>query len=75
MRQVDWPALMEAGMRGLGLAPEAFWRLTPAELRLLLGGFSGQGAALGRKRLDELLAAYPDAGRPQTDKEPDHGGL
>lgn len=59
MASFDWPALMRAGMRGLGLRPEEFWRLTPAELQILLGAGSGR-APLGRARLDELLAAYPD---------------
>lgn len=55
----DWPALMRAGMQGLRLTPDAFWRLTPAELRLMLGQ-GGARAALGRKGLEALLAAYPD---------------
>lgn len=59
MTGFDWPVLMRAGMRGLGLSPEAFWAMTPAELQLLLG--QGAGAApMGRARLDELVAAYPD---------------
>ena len=59
MTGFDWPVLMRAGMRGLGLRPEEFWALTPAELQLLLGESSG-AAPMGRARLDELLAAYPD---------------
>lgn len=59
---VDWPALLRAGLRGLGLRPEEFWALTPAELRLMLGRDSG-GAPLARQRLNELLAAYPDQER------------
>lgn len=55
----DWPALMRAGMCGLGLKPWEFWSLTPAELQLLLGEGSG-GRPLGRQRLDELMAAFPD---------------
>ncbi|OWU85313.1 hypothetical protein ATO6_09870 [Oceanicola sp. 22II-s10i] len=59
MSRFDWPVLMAAGMRGLRLTPEAFWRLTPAELRLMLGDGAG-GAPLRRAGLDALLAAYPD---------------
>ncbi|MBA85098.1 rcc01693 family protein [Thalassobius sp. S69A] len=59
MTGFDWPALMRAGLYGLGLQPEQFWRLTPAELQILLGAGTGH-APLGRARLDELLAAYPD---------------
>lgn len=55
----DWPALMRAGMRGLGLKPHQFWALTPAELQLLLGPEAAR-APMGRRALEELLAAYPD---------------
>ncbi len=55
----DWPALMRAGLKGLGLRPEEFWALTPAELQFLLGPDAAT-APLGRARLDELLRAYPD---------------
>jgi len=68
MNGFDWPALMRAGILGLRLTPEAFWRLTPAELRLMLGQGAGN-APMGRAGLDALLAAWPD----QTQGE-DHGG-
>lgn len=55
----DWPALMRAGIKGLGLKPSEFWALTPAELLLMLGAGSGN-APMGRARLDELAQAYPD---------------
>ncbi|MEQ9693230.1 rcc01693 family protein [Shimia sp. SDUM112013] len=59
MSLFDWPALMRAGIAGLRLSPQAFWALTPAELRMMLG--QGQApAALSRAGLDALLAAYPD---------------
>lgn len=54
-----WQPLLRAGLRGLGLTPEQFWALTPAELRLMLGEESG-GRPMGRARLDELIAAFPD---------------
>ena len=59
MSGFDWPALMRAGMQGLRLTPDQFWRLTPAELRLILGQGAGQ-APMGRAGLDALQAAYPD---------------
>jgi len=51
---------MRAGMRGLGLKPDEFWRLSPVELMLMLGRESGD-APLNRARLDELARAYPDS--------------
>ena len=56
----DWPALMRAGLRGLGLRPDEFWGLTPAELRIMLGD-PGTKAPLMRQGLEALMAAYPDA--------------
>lgn len=61
----DWPALMRAGIRGLGLHPNQFWALTPAELLVMLGAGAGS-APMGRMRLDELARAYPD-GAPHVD--------
>lgn len=59
MSGFDWPGLMQAGLRSLGLKPAEFWALTPAELRLMLG--EGLGCApLVRDRLDALMRAYPD---------------
>lgn len=59
MAGFDWPTLMRAGMRGLGLKPWEFWDLTPAELQLMLG--EGNGAKpMGRTRLSELMTAFPD---------------
>ncbi len=60
MSGLDWPGLMRAGLQGLGLSPAEFWRLTPAELALMLG-IGGGGAPLTRARLDELAKTYPDA--------------
>lgn len=59
MSRFDWPALMRAGMQGLRLTPEAFWSLTPAELRLMLGQAAGL-TPMNRDGLEALIAAYPD---------------
>ena len=56
----DWPALMKAGLVGLRLDPDAFWRLTPAELQMLLDPGDGTASPLNRSGLDALIAAYPD---------------
>jgi uncharacterized phage protein (TIGR02216 family) len=66
MSSIDWPGLMRAGMHGLGLTPEAFWRLTPIELKLMLGA-DRTTPALTRARLDELAAAFPDTGKAVAD--------
>ncbi|MEM8851732.1 MAG: rcc01693 family protein [Pseudomonadota bacterium] len=55
----DWPVLMVAGMRGLGLSPAAFWALTPAELAFLLGQEGGR-LPMDRAGLDALAARFPD---------------
>jgi len=60
MSGLDWPGLMRAGLHGLRLKPDDFWRLTPAELMLMLGRDGGDGP-LNRTRLDELARSFPDA--------------
>ena len=69
MSQVKWPDLMRAGMQGLGLAPDVFWALTPAELQTMLGDPRKAGPLLSRG-LDTLMAAYPD----KTEKDKSHDG-
>ncbi|WP_297619834.1 rcc01693 family protein [uncultured Roseicyclus sp.] len=64
----DWPAVLRAGLQGLGLAPENFWRLTPVELLLMLGD-APEAAPLGRARLEALIAQFPDV----TNKESGDG--
>lgn len=61
MSGIDWAGLMRVGLTGLRLPPEAFWRLTPVELRMLLG--VDAVAPLTRARLDELARAFPVARR------------
>lgn len=72
MSGFDWPALMRAGFLTLRLSPQQFWALTPAELRLMLGHDAGR-TPMGRKGLDALLAAYPDAkpGQPREGVDDD----
>ncbi len=67
MSRFDWPGLMRLGLRGLGLSPAEFWALTPAELRLMLGLDGGGMAPLGRARLEELAAAFPDVRKGTSD--------
>ncbi|MFQ3254240.1 MAG: putative phage protein (TIGR02216 family) [Loktanella salsilacus] len=63
---LDWAGLMQVGLHGLRLTPDQFWRLTPAELALMLGQRVDL-RPLGRSGFDALLRAFPDG--PQ--KEPD----
>jgi len=62
---LDWPGLMRAGMAGLGLRPDQFWRLTPAELALMLGDPSA-ARPLGRSQLDDLRRQWPDPEQEKT---------
>lgn len=66
MSGIDWPGLMVAGLHGLGLRPCEFWRLTPAELRMMLG-VEQAPPPLTRARLAELAAAFPDEKRGFAD--------
>lgn len=63
---IDWAGLMRAGLGGLGLAPEVFWRLTPVELRIMLG-VDAATSPLTRARLDELARAFPDKAKETDD--------
>ncbi|OUD10700.1 hypothetical protein BVC71_04230 [Marivivens niveibacter] len=56
---MDWAGLMRAGFRGLGLKPAEFWNLTPVELMLMLG-VDAATPSMGRARLMELAARFPD---------------
>lgn len=60
---LDWPGLMRAGLHDLRLHPTQFWALTPAELALMLGVQGKVARPMGRARLDELIARFPDGGR------------
>ncbi|WP_299420041.1 rcc01693 family protein [uncultured Shimia sp.] len=59
MTAFDWPVLLAAGVQRLGLRPQEFWHLTPAELALMLGQ-GGEETSLARAGLEQLMDAYPD---------------
>ena len=59
MSAFDWPVLLKTGMRQLGLLPDQFWGLTPAELALLLGEDSGR-LPMDKEGLEALAAQFPD---------------
>ena len=66
MSSIDWAGLLRAGLFELRLTPEVFWRLTPIELKIMLGA-EGTAPALTRARLEELAAAFPDGRKARTD--------
>lgn len=68
MSRFDWPGLLRVGLKGLGLRPAEFWALTPVELMLLLGLDGGEEAAMGRSRLEELIRAFPDRTKGNSDE-------
>ncbi|MDH2327621.1 phage tail assembly chaperone [Cereibacter sp. SYSU M97828] len=60
---MDWSGLLRAGLFALRLTPEQFWRLTPMELRIMLGA-EAANPPLTRARLEELARAFPDVKGP-----------
>ncbi|WP_309666109.1 rcc01693 family protein [Tabrizicola sp.] len=66
MNGIDWRGLLQAGLHGLGLEPAVFWRLTPVELRIMLGA-EHSAPPLTRARLAELAAAFPDVVKGKSD--------
>ena len=60
--KIDWPGLMRAGLGGLRLPSDAFWGMTPAELKLALegAGILPVGQNLDRTWLSDLMASFPD---------------
>ena len=63
---IDWRGLLQAGLHDLRLEPAVFWRLTPVELRMMLGR-EQVVPPLTRARLAELAAAFPDIRKDQGD--------
>lgn len=66
MKRIAWHRLMRLGLAQLGLRPDEFWNLTPAELMLMSGGGSGRDT-LSRAGLAALEARFPD--RPAAKAE------
>mgnify|MGYP005815583685 CR=1 FL=1 len=54
-------APMLRGALTMGIAPEAFWRLSLKEWRMLTEAERGP-APMGRGRLDALMERWPDGG-------------
>lgn len=62
--KLDWAALMRLGLRDLGLSPDAFWRLTPAEFMVMVEGGHGVTPPMKRDRFRTLMAKFPDGATP-----------
>jgi len=62
--KINWRPWMDVGLRTLGLQPNCFWSLTPAELMFLIGQFP-QENAFGRDQLSDLCARFPDEKRTE----------
>jgi uncharacterized phage protein (TIGR02216 family) len=63
------------GLGRLGLAPAAFWAMTPRELAAVLRLFAAPEATADPRALAALMARFPDAAnpratRPTFDEEP-----
>lgn len=53
-----WAEMLQAGVR-MGVAPEAFWRLSLREWRMLATGVAQDGP-LGRAAFEQLAGQWPD---------------
>jgi uncharacterized phage protein (TIGR02216 family) len=55
MSLMDWPRLLAEAAR-IGVPPDAFWRMSLREWRLLVS----DNRAMERGELEALLSLYPD---------------
>lgn len=62
MTRIAWPQLMRLGYLQLGLTPQVFWDLTPAEL-MLMAGMDRAPGTLSRTGFLDLAARFPDKPR------------
>jgi uncharacterized phage protein (TIGR02216 family) len=56
---VSWAGLLRTAL-ALGITPEAFWRLSLKEWRMLTE--RAQAPAMGRTAMEGLMARWPDGG-------------
>jgi uncharacterized phage protein (TIGR02216 family) len=57
---MNWALLYYRALRELGLRPDDFWSLTPAQLQLLLGPPPRGQARCSAADLAALMQAFPD---------------
>jgi len=55
---VNWAAMLRTALT-LGIAPEAFWRLSVREWRMLTAADAG-AAPIRRGDLERMMEAWPD---------------
>lgn len=68
MNRIAWGPLMRLGLGRMGLVPDVFWALTPAEFLLMAGLDAPEALRMSRSALERLNALYPDAPKgEQTD--------
>ncbi|CAH1669543.1 MAG: phage tail assembly chaperone [Chelatococcus sp.] len=67
---------MALGLGVLRLAPADLWAMTPRELAAAIEGVAGRNARpppLGRERLAQLMATFPDEIGPHHQEKHNHG--
>ncbi len=57
----DWAGMLRAAV-AMGISPEAFWRLSVREWRMLTVARGPR--PMGRHDLDEMMRAWPDNPNP-----------
>jgi uncharacterized phage protein (TIGR02216 family) len=55
---MKWDVMLRTAL-ALGIAPEAFWRLSVREWRMLIAVDAGAGP-MGRGELEQMMGAWPD---------------
>jgi uncharacterized phage protein (TIGR02216 family) len=58
--RIAWAGLMRVGMVSMGLRPDEFWALTPAEFLLMRGQGADTSGGLSRATLAALSSEFPD---------------
>lgn len=58
MTAMPWADLLRAGVRHLGLTPQAFWQMSLAEWNLLAR--TATPPCIPRETFEALMARYPD---------------
>lgn len=62
-RPFPWDDVMAFGLGVLGLAPEVFWKMTPAELAAAVRGRQGvaRSGPPARADLETMMQRFPDS--------------